>query len=43
MLLFELEDGTYGFQSSIATDPIMYLVRTEEGKFPYAEERRVFM
>ncbi len=42
VIVLGLEAGEYGFPSNIADDPVMKMVLSEEERFPYAEERRLF-
>lgn len=42
VILINAVEGKYGFPSQIEDDPIMKLVTVEDGKMPFAEERRLF-
>jgi len=42
VIVLDLRDVRYGFPSQIGDDPLMELVFPDEGRYPFAEERRLF-
>jgi DNA helicase-4 len=42
VFLINCEEGTYGFPSGVADDPLLNLILTDKDNFRHSEERRLF-